>query len=348
MEQEKGARGSETMTKTAARNARRDAADLVGAGTTVRVLEPSPPAVHDGDWFADDPANAPGPPPVVSPTGAVAGSAQLSWADLVERRPELCDFAAKNWLACFARLEALPSGFADARTALHRLAAYVIAPARHRENGKFGLRWTNGGYGTPFFGDDRQIRVELDQLIVQHGDQAQTEPITTLRAAAEFIASPIDTETAAEHDSPALGDIDETLTINSDAVHALSQWWGMGTAALERLRADDASVNASRVQLWPGHFDPAIEVGDESRRGSYGASPGDATSDEPYLYVSVWWPDRLVLDNDDPFWNADGYAGARLPYAELLAAADPVEAAFTFFSSGRDRLVASCLIGQAQ
>jgi hypothetical protein len=320
-----------------ARNPRADAEAKLGSGLVARVLEPSRPAVDDGQWYADDPVNAAtGPGRIVAPVGG-----NLSWNDQVAAHPELAAWAAEHWLIDAARLPSLPADLERHRTALHRLATYVIAPARHQANGKFGLRWTAGGFGTPFFGDDRQVRVEGGQLVVQQGETVRAGPITSLRAAADLIGSDIDTETAAEHDSPPIGDIDEDLDISPEAVDFLGSWWGLGTAALERLRADPGSVDPSRVQLWPGHFDPAIEAGDENRRASFGASPGDHNTPEPYLYVSVWWPDRLQLDIADPYWNADGYVGALLPYRDLARSDAQIVTAFEFFRAGRDRLAAA-------
>lgn len=321
------------------RDARAEAEALVGADLEARVLEPSPPAVADGPWFADDPVAIEAPARAASPVVAPAGG-DLTWDEAVAANPELGPWAARRWLTSTSRLPALPAGTETTRVDLHRLATYVIAPARHQANGKFGLRWTAGGFGTPFFGADRQIRVEGGLLVVQDGDRARSAPITTLGAAAELIGSEIDPHTAAEHDSPPVGDRDQPLTVDPAAVEFLSAWWGLGTAALERLRADPATIDPSRVQLWPGHFDPAIEAGDDDRRASYGASPGDHDHPEPYLYVSVWWPDRLSLVPGDEYWNADGYVGALLPYREMVAADDQIGAAVEFFRTGRDRLAA--------
>ncbi len=324
--------------RNAAGEARKALADAgVGDRAAGRVLEPSPPAVDDGDFYADDPVNAEvDGSPIVAPH-----SGDLDWARVVADHPSLASWTAERWLAGPGVLPPPPDGLVACRIALHRLATYVIAPARHAVTGKFGLRWTLGGFGTPFFGDDVQIRVEGDQLIVQESDSVRAAPITSLSAAAEFIGSAIDGETAAEHDSPALGDVDADLGVRPEVTSFLGNWWGLGTAALETVRADNESVDSSRVQMWPGHFDPAIEVGDEDRRGSYGASPGDDTSDEPYLYVSVWWPDRLNIETDDAYWNAEGFVGARMGLAELAATDDPVATAADFFRSGRDRLVNS-------
>lgn len=325
------------------RDASAEANEVLGEGFGGRVLEPSPPAIVDGEFFADDPVHSPvGGERVVAPVGG-----ELAWSQVVAVRPEIEAWAAHRWLTPGRRLGSIPDGFVTGRTGLHRLAIYVIAPARHRVTGKFGLRWTLGGFGTPFFGSDRQIRVEGDRLVVQEDREANATSITSLSAAARFLDEEIDGETAAEHDSPPVGDIEADLGVRREVVEFLDAWWGMGTAALERLRADEVSVDPSRVQMWPGHFDPAIEVGDEDRRASYGASPGDATSDEPYLYVSVWWPDRLRLDADDTFWNADGYVGARLGYHELTAAEDPVSVAAEFWRAGRDRLIGSAKVSSS-
>ena len=79
-------------------------------------------------------------------------------------------------------------------------------------------------------------------------------------------------------------------------------------------------------------------MGDESHRGSYGASPGDDGISEPYLYLSVSWPDRVTIDDDDPMWNAPSFTGAVLRVSDFPADADPVEAALEFWRSTRDLL----------
>ncbi|MGH8874984.1 MAG: hypothetical protein ACRDVM_07020, partial [Acidimicrobiia bacterium] len=113
------------------------------------MLEPSPPAVHEGPWFADDPVNAPGEGrPVVSPIP----NGGLTWDDLAAGDEELARWCADRWLGARRRLVQLPDGFASTREALHQLAHYVLAPARHSANTKIGLRFTRGGFGSPFFG----------------------------------------------------------------------------------------------------------------------------------------------------------------------------------------------------
>ncbi len=338
------------------RNAVLEAQQLLGPGDrSARVLEPSPPAVDDQPYFADDPVDRTAATgdgsdvELVLPAGLVdpdqRSATAIDWntwlADRSEHdRDAVTEWLAERWLGGNRRLPEPPplDSLVSTRLALHRLAAYVIAPLRHQANGKFGLRWTLGGFGTPFFGDDRQVRVQGATLVDQRADSIRHAPISTLRAAAQFLDGEIDPDTAAEHDSPAVGDADESLTVDDDAAHFLGHWFGMAFAALETVRADDASIDPSRPQLWPGHFDPAIEVGTDDTRASYGASPGDGGSAEPYLYVSLWWPDRLDLDADDRFWNAEGFTGRILKLSDFPAGADPAEVAAGFWRETRDRV----------
>ncbi len=343
---------------TGARNARQEAEAAVGGGA--RVLEPSPPAVTAPPFFADDPVDPDDPddpgggsgPAAVAPAGGAA-----TWGEWLAAHPDRAGWAAERWLAGPRRLPPMPEAevLAATRIALHRLAAYVIAPARHAATGRFGLRWTLGGFGTPFFahpdGADRQIRVAGTTLVDQRGGadgQARTAPLTTLADAAAFLGAPITPDVAAEHDTPPVGDGHEPLAVDPAAAGFLGAWFGLGVAALEALRADAATVDPTRPQLWPGHFDPAIEAGDGDHRASYGASPGDPGTGGPYLYVSVWYPDRLALDRSAPAdgsgqWNAPSFTGRILPLDRFPPDADPVGVAVAFFTATRDLLDATPL-----
>lgn len=236
-------------------------------------------------------------------------------------------------------LSDLPAGLIDTRLALHRLAAYVIGPTRYAKTGRFGLRATPGGFGTPEF-EGRRVRVEGLTLVDEREGEVRSTDITTLAAAAEFLGSQVDPETAAEHDTPAAGDVDEPLAVDVESSEYLAAWYSMAFAALGALRSDTSSVDPSEPQLWPGHFDPAIEEGDEARRGSYGASPGDDAIPEPYLYVSAWWPDRLDIDFSESIWNAPGFSG-RVLKATDLGDGDPAQTALAFWTETRDLLAAA-------
>ncbi len=315
-----------------ARNPRAEATRLAGA--EVRVLEPSPPAVNEPPWFADDPAAVDEPgATVVTPTSA----GQRTWDELAATDPEIARYAREHWLGAYKPLPPVPAGYVPSREDFHRVAYAVVSNARKQANGKFGLRYTRGGFGTPFFGDDEQVRVEGANLVVQRGDAAVTEPLTTLARAAE-VAGTVADDAQAESDTVPLGDIDRPLDVRADVGAFLGDWFGFATGVLEELRLTGTAPDddVSRVQIWPGHFDPAVELGssDAGRRASYGASPGDGGSDEPYLYVGPW----SDSDRSDPYWNAEGFGGASLSYRELLEAGDPRRAALDFFRHGYDLL----------
>lgn len=322
------------------RNPQAEAQELLSSKQIARVLEPSPPAVQEPPYLADDPVAV---SDVDSPAAIVAAGmpGDNDWGKWLADHPEHHRWVQDHWLGGNRRLPAAPSSLTTTRESLHRLAAYVIGPARHFSNGKFGLRWTLGGFGTPFFGEGRQIRVRGSDLVDQSGDVARSRPITTLQEAADFLNSPIDSEAAAEGDSTPLGDVNQSLEIDAVAATFLGDWFGMSFAALELLRSDPESVKPSRPQLWPGHFDAAIEVGDEDHRGSYGASPGDAAINEPYLYMSIWWPDRLGVSSEDPFWNAPSFVGRILKLSDFAPDTDPAVEAATFWRESRDRISAA-------
>ena len=320
------------------RNPQAEADAVVGDGLTARVLEPSPPAVVSGPWFADDPAAVgeadQATARVVTPTSA----GDLRWADLAAADETVAEFCRPRWLANYQPLEGVPDHYPVRRDDLHRLAYGVVSNTRKAANGKIGLRWTLGGFGTPFFGEDTQVRVEGRLLVRQQGDRVDAETITTLAAAAEFLGVEA-TSDQAEHDTVALGDLDRPLTVDEELVVFTSQWFGMATAALEELRCTPGAPDPSRVQLWPGHFDVAVEIGNaESEpvtRATYGASPGDAAHPEPYLYVGPWGP----IDHGDPFWNDAAFTGASLPYAAIVGDPNPCGIALGFYRQAYSRLI---------
>jgi len=64
------------------------------------------------------------------------------------------------------------------------------------------------------------------------------------------------------------------------------------------------------------------------------SSPGDEGHAEPYLYVGPW-----SAPVTGELWNAEGFSGAELSYAELVAAPDQAAAAKDFLETHRDALV---------
>jgi hypothetical protein len=318
-----------------ARHPRAEAQAVVGEGLEARVLEPSPPAVADPPWFADDPVQGAGPAGdrVVAPVPVGAGR---TWDEWLADHREPAGWAAERWLGARRRLAAPPAGFGAARLALHRVAVCAVAPARRRVNGMFGLRFTAGGFGTPFFGDDEQVRIDGDRIVRQAGGEARAAPLTTLTAAAALaLDGPPDAAWAEGFDVPPLGDPDAELGIDPAAAGLLGDWYGFAWSVLEELRAEPAAAPAGRTQLWPEHFDAAVDLGPEGpARATYGASPGDAAVDEPYLYVLPSEPAAAAGD----LWNATSFAGAILPLSAFVGAADQGGAALEFMRARRDAL----------
>jgi hypothetical protein len=324
----------EDASPLAARHARAEAQQVVDENVVARVLEPSPPAVVDGKWFADDPvaADADAGAPVVSP---VPGAA-MSWDAWTGDHPEYASWTAARWLGAYRRLPAPPATFPDTRLALHRLVVYVVSPARRRANGKIALRWTFGGMGTPFFGNDEQVRVVGTHLVRQRAGTAVAQPISTLAGGAAFVLDgPPDVAWAEPFDVPPAGDLAEALRVDAGAAAFLGDWYGFASSVLEELRAEPESTDTSRVQLWPEHFDAAFDCLREDRKATFGASPGDTAVDQPYLYVL---PASFESAPTSDFWNADTFDGALLTLHELVDASDQRAAALEFLRRGRDLL----------
>lgn len=215
-------------------------------------------------------------------------------------------------------LEPLPATFAATREALHRVAEAVVAPARVAATGnEIALEATPGGFGTPRFPEGGCVRVDGADLVVEDGDG------DVLRAALRSLP-----DAARLAGLSGAGLDDAPLEVDPAAAAALAALYAFAWDVLGTLRAEAPADGApSPVRLWPEHFDVAFEQGAEAdgRRAGYGVSPGDAEHPEPYVYVGPW-----VAPPAGPLWNAVGFTGAELRYADLLAAPDPRAAALAF------------------
>jgi hypothetical protein len=194
-----------------------------------------------------------------------------------------------------------------------------------------GLRPTHHGFGTPEIGG-RLLRVEGDLLVEEGRDGVATRSITTVRDAAGFFGVDYRTDWFSDFKDPLPPtDPDSLLAVDRDAALFIADWFRLGDRVLEELRtrSDD---EVSETQLWPEHFDVAVESGaeQEGRRASYGFSPGDHAHAEPYAYVSAWGG----IDRSDPYWNDDNFNGASLGHREVAASQDPVDAALDFMFAG--------------
>jgi hypothetical protein len=227
-------------------------------------------------------------------------------------------------------LEPLPGDFVATRESLHRVAELLVAPARKPEN-EIALTATPGGFGTPpfeFDGARVQVRVEGVELVVERDREVERAALTSLAGGAALLGGLL------------LDRVEDAgpLTLGPVAADRLADFFAFAADALARFREALPSADApSLINLWPEHFDIAFEAGSEDLglRANYGASPGDETHSEPYLYVGPW-----TARPEGELWNASGFAGALLSYAELVAADDPAELAIDFFSTRRTALVA--------
>ncbi len=297
-------------------NARAEAFDRLGGAYEVRVLVPSPPAIDEGR--ADDPT-ARGEVPEGRRLVSPISTGDLTWDELATGDDELADWCASRWLGAWRPLPAVPGGLVETRVSLHRIAESVVSPARRRATGnEISLRYTRGGFGTPFFGPDRQVRVEGTEIVNEERGEETRVPIESCRQAAEAVGG-LD---------PAEVD-DEPLRIDPDAARFLGDWFGFATMVIAELRAEASpDQEPSLLNLWPEHFDVAAELGSEAGglRAAYGGSPGDDTHPEPYLYVAPW-----TARPTGELWQASDFSGAELSCAELAVAGEQRAAALEFF-----------------
>jgi len=221
------------------------------------------------------------------------------------------------------------------RDALQRVATHVLARSRYAAAGRFGLRSTPGGFGTPAFGDAVEIlRVSGDGLVREREGRASTMPMNgaTLADLAAFAGADLTTAFDAGKDAPPVGDRHAPLTVDAAEAARLADWWHLGWRVLDTVIA--AAADAMAIQLWPEHFDAGTSVAiSEGDHCNLGVSPGDGFSDEPYLYLGPWSDQR---PGDPAYWNAS--FGAVLHRDEVLATPDPFATGVDFFNRGLELL----------
>lgn len=194
---------------------------------------------------------------------------------------------------------------------LHLVAVHIVARARAQATGRFSLRVTPGGFGTPDFGPEpRRIRVSGDRLVVESDEpgeaSARSVPIggATLRDLAAEAGVDLDAPLDVGHDTPPLGSPDAILDLTSTATSSIHRVHAIGAAALDETTATlhDQGRPATLPRLWPEHFDVAIEAGTGSGTTlNLGVSPGDGFHADPYAYVGPWTDER---PGDPDYWNA--------------------------------------------
>jgi hypothetical protein len=232
-------------------------------------------------------------------------------------------------------LVSLPDEFAATRDALHAVAEHVCAAARYAAEQRIGLQPSAGGFGTPSFGDDEQVRVDGITLVHRRDGHERRSPLTTLADAAAFVGVPLGLP-ATVYPAVTKADPDMVISVDAGAARILADWFAFGTDALAAVRGHYGAHAPTPTTLWPEHFDCAMELGDADAgtRANFGASPGDAAIPEPYLYVGPWDAARRT-----GALGAHDFGAART-YGELRATGDPGAAARAFFTEAADLLLA--------
>jgi hypothetical protein len=227
------------------------------------------------------------------------------------------------------------------RLGLHRIAVHIVARARQQATGRFSLRVTPGGFGTPEYGDDlRKVRVSGTTLVIESDAAGATSGQAieingrSLRELADTVGLDLDAPLDVGRDTPDLGDVDEPIALDADSARHLAGWYARFSVALDAVNAQvGAGAKSTPVRLWPEHFDVAVDLeASPGQRVNLGGSPGDHYAEQPYLYVGPFTDAR---PGDDQFWNAP--FGAARPVGEL-GEGDPVSAAVAFLLEGVDRL----------
>jgi len=125
-----------------------------------------------------------------------------------------------------------------------------------------------------------------------------------------------------------------------EAFQELARWFSNGDRVLQRISA--SNPGSTPVQIWPHHFDAATVIpvrgggeANDTRTVGVGMSPGDATYEEPYLYVTPV-PYHEIAELPDleggGRWHVEGWTGAVLIGTRIALADDQPLQVDTFLS----------------
>ena len=272
--------------------------------------------------------------PVACRSSRPVSSGDVLWSELADDDPELADWCSERWLGALPASSPPP---AELRRHARRAAPpreHVISPTRQRANGEVTLRWTRGGFGTPFFGDDVQLRVEGDVFIVQQAGEGRSgaSPVSRTPRSTSATTSPA-----------------STSRWPTSRPRCRSRRRALARRLL-RLRVLRARAAARRGRpRAPGELRQPLaralrrRARARARRPAASAPataspPGDAAHPEPYVYVAPW-----TARPEGALWQAESFPGAELGLAELLDAPDQREAALAFLRERLDALTAGAV-----
>jgi hypothetical protein len=241
----------------------------------------------------------------------------------------------------------LAADWSEQRETLRGLATHVLARARYQASGRFSLEPSPGGFATPTFAtaDDayRRLRVAtaphpvlVDERVGPHGATAQYLPLddTSLASLALELGIDLDADFSVGHDTPDLGDPHRPIQVDPSVLSTIGEWYALGAIAIDRSVTALTARAPGVARVWPEHFDLGTDVEVvPGRRCNLGASPGDDSHPEPYLYVGPFGGER---PGPGGYWNAS--FGAVRGYVVIVGAGDPLRAATEFFHEGIRRL----------
>ncbi len=220
-----------------------------------------------------------------------------------------------------------PSTFVATRTGVHSLAEHVLCAVRHQAIGRIGLIPVVDGIGCAAFGEhNRVVALIGDELVDRDDRRERRELVSTLRSAARFFDVTPGVPGDLWHPTTAI-DLDETLSLDPSALDAIYGWLGFAADVHRSFSATVRAVEIPEPTLWPEHLDLAVSVSG----ANYGASLGDESSVEPYLYVGPH--DRPFPKAPIGFWNQ--------PYGASLAASavESIDTAVAFLVAGYQLVV---------
>ncbi len=240
-----------------------------------------------------------------------------------------------------------PQALADARLQAHHAAQLVSAPGTTllppaEDFSHTALAFDPSGLRLlgADLGDGLRAALRVPDLTLQIERAGQgaaelalaghtpSEGLAWLQAELSRVRSDVDGLQLPEHDLPphpvASG---ARFHVEEPAVMAeLAAYFALAHGVLGEVAAGRRGPwPANPLCLWPHHFDLATLLTVDAQGGAsvgVGLSPGDASYDEPYFYVTPWpYPDAPP---DAPLaaggrWHTSGWTGAVLTAGDLLA-----------------------------
>lgn len=214
----------------------------------------------------------------------------------------------------------MQDSYTQTRQALHAVTVHILARARFEATGRFSLRVTPNGIGTPEFGNNlTRIRINGHSLLVESDQPGSARCHTieidgaTLKELAHTAGVDLSKKLDIGHEAPAPQETDKPLELDHGSAEALGTVFITANRILDATLASLGGCAKTPPRLWPEHFDLAIEAQVSStQRVNLGVSPGDEFCETPYIYVGPWTSAR---PGPTSWWNAS--FGAFRPLRDL-------------------------------